>query len=83
MTNPFPFFSSLFSGLKSKLVLVLGAAVGILLLYVEHLKNKALKKELKATKHKHEVETKANEALSKGLQEEAKPVNRGYFDNKL
>ena len=72
-----------FNKLKSQLVLLLGAILGGLLLYISALKRAALRKEINLQKGKSNYKDRANEALSEGLENEAKkPTNRGYFDNK-
>ena len=68
-----------FSKLKSQLVLLLGVGISILLLYISALKRAALRKEINLQKGKSNYKDRANEALSKGLENEAKKPKRGYF----
>ncbi len=65
--------------LKSKLVLIGGAIIAALALYISVLKNKALKKEIKQVKAVSKVKDKANKALVKGVENENKDNRRGYF----
>ena len=67
--------------IKSKLALIVGAIIGLLLLYINALQKVALRKELKRQKSVSDTKDKANEALIKGVENESKPIHRGYFDN--
>ena len=67
--------------LKSKFVLIGGAIISFLLLYVGYLKNAALRKEVKQQKAVSKGKDKANEALVKGVENESKKVKRGYFSD--
>jgi len=67
--------------IKSKLALIVGAIIGILLLYIGALKRIALQRELDHSKAVSKGRDKANEALIKGVENESKPIHRGYFDN--
>ena len=70
------------TGLKNKIVPILGAILGVLMLYISALKRAALRKELNQQKAGSDYKDRANKALSKGLENEAKkPTNRGYFDD--
>lgn len=71
---------SMWTKLKSQLVLVMGALIGILILYVKQLENGALKRKLKRQQQQAEANNRANEALNKGLGRESEKVTRGYFD---
>ncbi len=68
--------------LKSKLVLIGGAIIATLALYISVLKNKALKKEIKQVKAVSKVKDKANKALVEGVENENKDNTLDYFDNK-
>lgn len=70
------------SNLKNKLVLILGATVSVLLLYISALRKAALQKELTRQKNASKRRDRAWEALHDGINEENKPVKRGYFDDK-
>ncbi len=67
--------------LKSKLLLIGGAAIGFLLLYISVLKRAALQKEVNLSNSKSKQKDAANKAAMEGLQNEAKPAKRGYFDD--
>ena len=67
--------------LKGKLALILGAALGFAILYINVLKNIALKKEIKQQKAVSKVKDKANKALVEGLENESKDTKRGYFNS--
>ena len=67
--------------LKSKLALILGAVIGVLLLIVSAQRRGALKKELKQQKAVSKVKDKANSALVEGIENESKTVKRGYFND--
>ena len=60
----------------------MGAAIGFLVLYVNILKSKALKKELKQQKAVTRVKDKASKALNEGLGNESKDNTIDYFDDK-
>ena len=60
----------------------MGAAIGFLVLYVNILKNKALKKQIKQQKAVTRVKDKANSALVEGIENEAKDNTIDYFDNR-
>ena len=68
--------------LKSKLALIVGAIIGLLILYINVLKNIALKKELKQQKAVSNYKDCANEALIKGVENESKDNTLDYFDDK-
>ena len=73
---------SWFVSLKSKLMLIGGAVIGILMLYISSLKKDAVEKELKQVKAVAKHKDKAVEVLHEKLAEENKPVKRGYFNDK-
>ena len=72
---------TILKNLKSKLLLILGAIVGVLMLYISALKKAALRKELEQEKASSDYKGKANKALKEGLEDENKPIKRGYFDD--
>ena len=63
---------SLFMNIKSKLVALSAAAIGIMLLYISHLRNKSLETELKQKESEYKYKNRANEALNIGVGDEAK-----------
>ncbi len=68
--------------LKGKLALIVGAVIGLLILYINILKSAALKKEIKQQKARSNYRDKANEALIEGLENESKDNTLDYFDDK-
>jgi len=68
--------------LKGNVTLILGAAIGFLVLWINILQKSALKKELKQQKAVSKSKDKANEALVKGVENEAKDNTLDYFDDK-
>ena len=68
--------------LKSQLALIVGAIIGLLILYIGVLKRAALRKELKQQKAVSNYKDRANEALIKGVENESKDNTLDYFDDK-
>ena len=66
--------------LKSQLVLILGALVSGLLLYISAQKQAVLRKEIERQKGVSKARDRYTNALKEGLENEAKKVKRGYFD---
>ncbi|MDC0529217.1 hypothetical protein OAO19_03000 [Gammaproteobacteria bacterium] len=72
---------SWFGKLQATLVLVAGAVISALMLYISALKRDALQKELKQKKDTSERKDKAWESMNEGIAEENKPTKRGYFND--
>ena len=68
------------SNLKNRLVLLLGAILGVLLLYISALKRAALQKDLDQIKAASKARDRYTDAFIKGIEDENKPIKRGYFD---
>ena len=72
----------MFTAIKSKLILLFGGIIGLLLLYISALKNRALRKEIQIKNSVSEAKDNANDAMMEGLENEArKPIYRDYFND--
>lgn len=70
----------MFERIKNYLVIGFGAVIGILLLVVSNMKNKALKKELKQEKAVSKAKSKSTKALIEGLENESRTTaDRNHF----
>jgi predicted acylesterase/phospholipase RssA len=74
--------------LKDKLLLIMGAIIAALIAYSgilrgqkQKLKSKHDKERADRMEELYDAKTKAVDAMQEGLDNEAKPAKRGYFDD--
>ena len=73
----------MFTNIKDKIILILGALLGFIVLYAKAISAKAKKQDAEIKENALRSKIKADVALREGERnEEDKPAGRGYFNDK-